>query len=66
MGKTKRRDAPMIQVGVSKATVREARQMIVDILCADVDNKTMQAALATAATICNVNHATISNCTLTG
>ena len=66
MGKTKRRDAPMIQVGASKATVREAREMIMDILYSGAESKTQRAALAAATTICQVNNSSISNCHLEG
>lgn len=53
-----------IHVGASKETVVAAREAILDILNAQVENKTIRVALTAFVTVCEVKNTTIEGCTI--
>ncbi|MGF6738481.1 hypothetical protein [Paraburkholderia atlantica] len=55
--------APLLNIGVQPAAVKEARAAVNDILKAPhVDNATKVEALKTLTGLCNVNGTTVQNC----
>lgn len=57
----------LLNIGVQKEAVKEARAAILDILKAvGVDNNTKVEALKTLSTLCAVNGVTMTNCNFTG
>ena len=55
----------MINIGVSKEAVKEARTAIMDILNSRADQSTQVTALNVLSTLCEVNNTNITNCTFT-
>lgn len=59
--------APLLQIGVSKEAVKEARAAIIAILDnKNAENKTKIVALETLRTLCNVNGTQVTNCNFEG
>lgn len=52
----------LMQVGVSKDAIIEARKSIIEILKCTADQDTKKIALQTLTQICKVENTTVSNC----
>lgn len=64
MKKQKRDEAPMIHIGASRKSVKEARNAINDILESGAEEETKRAALTALSSMTQVTNTSISGCTL--
>ncbi len=62
----KNRNAPVIQIGVSKDSIVAAREAVIAIIKSDDNEAVRVEGIRCLASLCSVNGTTISNSTISG